>query len=622
VRRAGFVLLALTVASLSVFAASAACAQEQVPVAMQVQPRIVTANDLKQLMLFDPHHDRFKVDAAEEEEDRERIPPNGSADYARYRFDSLVPVPTPAPTDGPLAARAAQAFAYQPHLTTSFAIRDSITGVPADCTIGAGPSHIVAAYNTFVAFYTKAGQLTFFSSLDGFLDSRPGWKSQFDPKVVYDEGSGRFFVISLNYNLTARQSDWSVAVSRTSDPNQGWYVYADMRTELDGQGIDYEDIGFGPRGLYLCGNYIQFQEWGALPALPPNNPGHTDLIWVMDKAAMMAGQTVTIYSFLDLPGDANKPTFLPRVAQVHGAPPAGLDGFLSAWQPAASPANTLRVSVYGVTLPANFPLAGPSLNRQTVDIVQPAGPINPPQLGGKASLQTNGFGSSQLTLYYRNGTLTMPFPEGAGAVSGSGVLQLGVNWPSLNVAYRTNYNDGTNGHIYPNAAVNSHGQMGLSFGRSGALEYASARCATRTIDDPSFLPSLSVHDGQAYVGNPVTDLASTLYRWGDYSGVAVDPVSQGFWYFGMYAFDRGNFGNSNFKLWAGYMPRAVYADASWFGSQAGTAQRPWNAFFSAMNDADNTDELVMKPGIYHTPGIIVKPVTIIADGGTVQIQYP
>jgi len=601
--------------------ASAAMAQQSTRVMIAPAPRVVTATDLQQLLLYDPFHDRFHVDGETETEDETPRTANDSPDYADRLFRSITPSVQMPPTDGPLAAKSTQAFGYQPHLTASFAVRDSGSWSPPDCTMAAGPNHVVVAFNSYVQFFTKNGQRTFTSSLDALLGSKPGWKKQFDPKVVYDEGSGRFYIMSLNLNLSARQSDWSVAVSITSDPNQGWYVYSGMRNELDGRGVDYEDLGFGARAIYLCGNLISFGDWSAIPP-PASYPSHTNLIWVMDKAAMLAGQAVSIYSIVDLVGDGATPVFLPRVAQVQGAAPAGLDGFVSAWQAPAAPPNTLRVSVWGVTLPANFPISGPSLSRNTVDLAQPSSVPNAQQRGGLGRLQANNIGSAQLSLYFRNGTLTMPFHEGVGGGSGVGILQITTAWPTLTVAYRATYNDGVNFHLWPNVAVNSHGQMGMVYYRAGTSEYANVRWSTKTIDDPGFTQSQLLKAGEGYVGNPVTDSADSLYRWGDYSGVAVDPVSQGFWYFGMYGFNRGNDDATDFRMWCGYMPRAVYVDASWFGSQAGTTQRPWNAFFSAMADADNTDEIVMKAGIYHTPGIIIKPVTIIADGGTVQIQFP
>ncbi len=574
---------------------------------------------MQQLMIYDREANPFRVRPF-----GERVKPstaNDSPEYAAKALGTLVPPAASVPTDGPLAPLSSQAsYGYQPRMTTNFNVAESGGWSPGDCVIAAGFSHVVVAYNSAVSIYDKQGNQTWTSSLDGLLGATAGWKNHFDPKVVYDEGSNRFYLMALNINLSARQSVWSVAVSITSDPNQGWYVYGQMANQWDGEGIDYEDLGFSPRGIYLTGNYISFSDWSALP---PATVDHNNALWVMDKAAMLAGQNATFWSFGDVVGESNFPVFLTRVAQVHTVPFGGaVDGFMSAWQAMNVPANTARISVWGIGLPGNFPTGGPTLDRRTVDVVQPAGFPNAQQSGGPARLQGDNLGAGQLSLYFRGNTLTMPLPVGSGTVSAARVVHLSVVWPNVSLAWQADFTDGTNFHLWPNVAVNARGQFGLGYCRSGANEFANYRWATRTTDDPGFTSSQLVRAGDAYVGNPLTDTNMTLHRWGDYSGVAVDPMSQGFWFFGMYGSNRGNEDNTDFRFWCGYVRRAVYADWAHGGSEAGTTQRPWNTVGEALNDAFPDNDVVMKAGIYTANGILSKPVLILADGGTVEIRGP
>ena len=609
-RVAAVVLLA------AVLLAPAARAQEAGAPATQrtVTPRVVGEVQMKQLAQFDPARNPFKVRPI----GYKPRPANDSPEYAERGFRSLIPPPATVPTDGPLAPQAAQSFfSYQPHMTTNFAIRDTGSWTPGDCTIAAGPSYLVVAFNSSVAIYDKAGNQTWFSSLDGLLGATAGWKGHFDPKVVYDEGSNRFYLMALDLDLASRQSVWSVAVSVSSDPNQGWYVYGQMANQWDGEGIDYEDLGFSPRAIYLTGNYISFSDWAALPGPAVN---HTNALWVMDKAAMVAGQAVTFWTFGDVAGESNQPVFQTRVAQVHTVPFGGaVDGFMTGWQSMLNPPNTMRVSVWGVGLPGNFPTGAPTLDRRTVDTTVPAGTPNAQQSGGPARLQGDNLGAAQLSLYFRGNTLTMPLPVGSGSVSAARVLHLSVVWPTVSIAWQTDYGDGTHYHLWPNVAVNARGQQALVYGRAGTDEFANFRWATRTTDDPGFGSSKLVKAGEAYVGNPMTDTGATLYRWGDYSGVAVDPVSQGFWMFGMYAMERGNNDGTDFEFWCGYVPRAVYVDLSYVGSEVGTTQRPFNTLTEGMNDAYYGNEVVVKAGAYSAGGILSRPVTIIPDGGTVVV---
>lgn len=611
--------LAAAVMTAAVLAATGARAQDgPVPAVVRtVTPRVVDAVQMKQLAVFDPARNPFKVRPP----GYAPRPANDSPEYAERGLGSLIPPPAPVPTDGPLAARRAESFfSYQPRMTTDFSVRDTGNWMPGDCTIAAGPSHLVVAFNSSVAIYDKAGNRLWLSSLDGLLGATAGWKGHFDPKVVYDEGSNRFYLMALDLDLSSRQSVWSVAVSVSSDPNQGWYVYGQMANQWDGEGIDYEDLGFGPRGIYLTGNYISFSDWSALPGPAAD---HSNALWVMDKAAMLAGQAVSYWTFGDVVGESSQPVFLTRVAQVHTVPFGGVDGFMTAWQnmgPSGMPPTFARVSVWGVGLPGNFPAGAPTLARQTVDTTLPAAFPNAQQSGGPARLQGDNLGAGQLSLYFRGNTLTMPLPVGSGSVSAARVLHLSVVWPTVSLAWQTDYGDGAHGHLWPNVAVNARGQQLLVYCRSGADEFANFRWATRTTDDSNFGPSKLVRAGQSYVGNPLTDTGSTLFRWGDYSGVAVDPVTQGFWMFGMYAMDRGNEDGTDFEFWCGYVPRAVYVDGGYAGSEAGTTQRPFNTLVEGMNDSFYNNEVVVKAGTYSAGGVLSRPVTIIPDGGTVVVN--
>lgn len=573
------------------------------------RPRTLSALDLQLLHrpVFDPAPRAAKPPL--------RPSPN---DYSSFWSPSapLVPPPAAEPTDGAFAPTAV--YSYQPRMTTSFYVPDpdSAASMPADCTIAAGAGHLVVAYNSRIAFYAKDGTRVFTATLGAFLGALPGWKGHFDPKVVYDEGAGRFYVVALDYHLSARQSRWTVAVSVSGDPTQGWYVY-DLRNELDGLGVDYEEIGFGPRAIYLSGNYLNFQDWSALP---PPTATHNSTMWVLDKAAMLAGQTFTFWTHDDVTGDGNVAVNTPKVALVHGTPFGGVDGFMTAFLFFTGPPAVMRVYVWGITLPGDFPAGAPVLVRTSVNTDDPGPPPNASQLGGPALLQTNNLGLAPMNLQFRNNTLTLATAAASGARSRARVIHLSCAWPTVTLAWQNDFLDGVNHHFWPQVAVNARGQAGLAYCRSGNAEFAGFRWTTRTPDDPGFLASNVVKAGEGYVGNPLTDTGATLFRWGDYSGVAVDPVTQGFWFFGKYGSPRGFMGNQDFRLWAGYVPRAVYVDGGHAGSEFGTTQRPWNTMAEAVNDAFTGNDVVVKAGTYATPGTIAKPLTIFADGGAVTLQ--
>jgi hypothetical protein len=91
----------------------------------------------------------------------------------------------------------------------------------------------------------------------------------------------------------------------------------------------------------------------------------------------------------------------------------------------------------------------------------------------------------------------------------------------------------------------------------------------------------------------------------------------------MYGSDRGSNDNTDYRLWCGHLVRAVYVDAAHAGSEVGTTQRPWNTFDEAVHDAFSGNDVVMKAGTYSAANTVYgKPMTVIADGGTVWLQVP
>ena len=95
---------------------------------------------------------------------------------------------------------------------------------------------------------------------------------------------------------------------------------------------------------------------------------------------------------------------------------------------------------------------------------------------------------------------------------------------------------GSVGHwyLYPQLAVDTHGDVGMSYSRSGDSSYIGAYYTTRLVSDP---PGFNgSHQIQPGAGNYVVDYGSGRNRWGDYLGAAVDPSDlNDFWFITEYA---------------------------------------------------------------------------------------
>ena len=90
-------------------------------------------------------------------------------------------------------------------------------------------------------------------------------------------------------------------------------------------------------------------------------------------------------------------------------------------------------------------------------------------------------------------------------------------------------------YCYPAIVPDVHGNAALIVGRSGSSEHVSVHVtARRATDPPSELPpTVVLHEG--LTGHNVLDSGGNN-RWGDYHGVALDPVdSVTLWLYGAYA---------------------------------------------------------------------------------------
>jgi hypothetical protein len=88
---------------------------------------------------------------------------------------------------------------------------------------------------------------------------------------------------------------------------------------------------------------------------------------------------------------------------------------------------------------------------------------------------------------------------------------------------------------YPAVAVDANGNMAIGFSASGSSTYAGAYYAGRLTSDAA--GTLSAIQTLA-AGVDTYQLGTVPYRWGDYSGLAIDPDGSRFWVFNEYAMKR------------------------------------------------------------------------------------
>ena len=93
--------------------------------------------------------------------------------------------------------------------------------------LAAGPTHVLQAINGCITVMDKSGtvQAGFPKSLSSFMLVGAGAVAPpFDPRAIFDWASQRYIVSASHINVAGR-SLIDVAVSQSSNPLGGWFVY-------------------------------------------------------------------------------------------------------------------------------------------------------------------------------------------------------------------------------------------------------------------------------------------------------------------------------------------------------------------------------------------------------------
>ncbi|MBW1800824.1 MAG: hypothetical protein JRJ85_08840 [Deltaproteobacteria bacterium] len=397
----------------------------------------------------------------------------------------------------------------------TFSIGENFTGstfsqsgfFPPDTMGGVGNDHIVALINGRFAVWDKTGSLQQAKSLNQFwIDAgeTPAGSYAFDPRVLYDNGTDRWFATSVDNARGA--NNFLVAVSDTSDPTLGWTGFKIDSDTDNTHWADFPTMGIDDEGLYISANMF-----------PISSGGVETTLLVLPKADLLAGSV------------AGKTLFENNIAGFSAQPIVDLD-------------NT--------GLPAQILSAFPGSFRRT-DITDT---INAPALETKAFIS--------VTPKSAPPTADQPGPKdnihtGDDRLSSNVVLQDGSVWGVQSVEIdgrsalrwfeiiNTNHagfeiqavnqegfiEDSDLSFYYGSIAVNEFGQVVIGFSGSGADQFVSSYAVVgETVDgmtafSDTTLLKAGLDDYERLDG-------SGRNRWGDYSATVLDPTDPyTFWTF-------------------------------------------------------------------------------------------
>ena len=498
----------------------------------------------------------------------------------------------------------------------------SFLHIPPDPIGAAGPGHVLSIVNCTINWHTKAGVLQNNQRLGsipdvvggGFFAPLSPANQLFDPKVLYDQYDARFVVVALERTDTAfgdadNTSRILVAVSDDADPNGAWSFQA-VNSMMSIGGVarwaDYPGLGVDDDAVYVSNNMFGFG---------PGTFGGSRL-WVFNKTGLYTGSTST-FTVHDPSaavgiGGAGASTLQP--AHMFGPRPGATGTFLVS-SGFADGAGNDYVAVFRV----NNPITAPAFDLtfvNTGNVTDNFFPALAPQ-PGTAQTIASGDGRAYNAVW-RNNTLwlantvspvsgpdagtatahwykvsaTSSLVGGAGGGGAAGVVSDQGNVSGEDIAPGTRT-------FYPAVNVDADGNMGIGFSASGPSIFAGAYYTGRLASAPAgTLQSSAVL--AAGVDRYFRAFGGTANRWGDYSGLALDPSDNAtFWAFNLYAQARGT-----------VIPSLPQEDGQWGTRWGRFALSVPNQAPAAVADAYDTDEDV--PLSVAAPGVLANDTD--ADG--------
>jgi hypothetical protein len=400
---------------------------------------------------------------------------------------------------------------------------------PPDTTGDVGLNHVLQGVNSpsstsQVVVWDKVGTQLASFYMDDLASGPPCNNGYCDPIVQYDELADRWLITEFD----AAATTLCVYVSQTPDPLGQWYAYA---FDPPGGMQDYPKYAVWPDGYYIAAN----------------NGGR---VIVLERSRMLQGLSATMQSFNigTLPGwsfqltmpatlegaapPSGEPAFFlrPRDTEIHGGTCPGCD-LMEMWAlhvDWATPANSTLTSLTSVQMADwDHTLCGTGSDWSCMSQPGTSQKIDPIREPLHYPLQYRNFGTHE--------TLVGCFAEDV-----DGQDRAAVHWFELR---RTppgsgdwvNYQEGVVGdgvgdvhRSVCSAAMDSAGNIAVGYTRTGANVpyYPSIYYSARLASDP--LGTMPIYDQTIW---DATNSHTSYERWGDYSGIGVDPADGcTFWY--------------------------------------------------------------------------------------------
>ena len=162
---------------------------------------------------------------------------------------------------------------YTSQIETSFSGISDLTSNPPHNALAAGPGYIVTSEGARIAWTDLSGGSEVLQSIYQFFAplGPTATNALFDPRAVFDPVNGRYVVTVDNIGSNGTISNIDVAVSKDSNPNDGWY-FVSLNTSLTINGqltssdqptvsVDGTNIYITAPQYYVAGGYAGTEAW-------------------------------------------------------------------------------------------------------------------------------------------------------------------------------------------------------------------------------------------------------------------------------------------------------------------------------------------------------------------------
>ncbi len=371
-----------------------------------------------------------------------------------------------------------------------------------------------AVYNkqTGARVYGPENAVSLFKGLSGAC----GTQNTGDGIAQYDKAAGRWIITHRVGASNTGPYFQCIAVSKTSDATQGWYLYSFQIST--NQFPDYPKLGVWPDAYYETANLLS----------PANgNDFLGSLVCAFDRNAMLSGQIATAQCFQT---STQYESLLPADVDGNTPPPSGSPNYLlnldnnslDLWEFYVDFQNPLNSTLTG---PTNIPVAA------FTDACSKTGYVCIPQVGTTQVLDSIG-DRLMYRLAYRNFgdyeslvvTHTINPPTQAWA---------GIRWYEIRnpggspiVYQQGTFSPDVNSRWLGSAAMDQAGDIAIGYSVSSTNINLQMRFTGRLATDP-----LGTLENEVGVVKGSGTEVSPDFRWGDYSSMAIDPSDDcTFWF--------------------------------------------------------------------------------------------